>query len=393
MATVAANPYVSRRTRTLTSAPALAVAAFASIGAGAIHAAAIGVHSEHRQAVIAFTIVAAIQIGWGVLALLSSHRALAIAGAVANAVFVAGWVLAKTSGIWFIEGLDVSESVQFADFAAAALASVAVIGAVVTAIRGLRPTSLGQQALVIGAVASTLVAVPAMVAAGSHTHAHGTGADALHVHAGGAGGHVHAASVVAPKPYDPTKPIDLGGVPGVTLQQQARAENLIAVTLARLPQFADYHVAEVNGYKSIGDALTGDEHFINVSYFDDGRILDPDHPESLVYEPDGKGGKKLAAAMYMLAPNQTLNDVPDVGGKLTQWHIHNNLCFTTGGRVAGLTSEGDPCPPGLNKGSQAPMLHVWIEPHACGPFAALEGIGAGQIKQGETRLCDHVHSS
>ena len=37
------------------------------------------------------------------------------------------------------------------------------------------------------------------------------------------------------------------------------------------------------------------------------------------------------------------------------------------------------------------MLHVWITPHPCGPFAALEGVGAGQIKEGETRLCDTAH--
>jgi hypothetical protein len=114
-----------------------------------------------------------------------------------------------------------------------------------------------------------------------------------------------------------------------------------------------------------------------------------------VYEPDpsAPGGKKLAAAMYMLAPNQTLNDVPDVGGPLTQWHIHNNLCFTADGKVAGITSNDGPCGPGLNKGSQAPMLHVWIEPHACGPFAALEGIGAGQIQAGQTRACDTAHGA
>ncbi len=125
------------------------------------------------------------------------------------------------------------------------------------------------------------------------------------------------APAVAPKPYDPTQPIDLGGVPGVTPAEQARAENLIAVTLAYLPHFADYHTAEAAGYSSIGDALTGDEHFINPALFDDGRILDPQYPESLVYEPDrATGGKKLVAAMFMLAPNQTLDDVPDVGGAL-----------------------------------------------------------------------------
>jgi hypothetical protein len=203
--------------------------------------------------------------------------------------------------------------------------------------------------------------------------------------------HESEASSVPPKKYDPALPIDLGGVEGVTPEQQARAENLIAITLARLPQFTDYKVAEAAGFRSIGDALTGDEHFINIAYFDDGAILNPDRPESLVYEPQPDGSKKLVAAMFMLAPNQTLDDVPDIGGSLTQWHIHNNLCFTSEGRVAGLSNAEGKCREGLNSGSQAPMIHVWITPHPCGPFAALEGVGAGQIKEGETRLCDEAH--
>jgi hypothetical protein len=393
MATVTADAFVStRERRALVVSPALAVGAVASIGAGAIHAAAIGVHSEHRQAVITFTIVAAVQLAWGILALLYANRWLAAAGAVANGTAFVGWVMAKTSGIGFIDGLEASEKVQFADFAAAMMALVAVIGAATFVVLGLRAVSLGRAALAVSAVVTTAVAIPAMVSAGSHTHAgggHGHGTTT--VEAGGApAGHSHATTV-APVKYDPTKPIDLGGVPGVSPEQQARAENLIVLTLARLPKYADYRTAEANGYTSIGDAVTGDEHFINISYFDDGRILDPDYPESLVYKPLPNGEKRLAAAMYMLAPDQTLNDVPDVGGKLTQWHIHNNLCFTSTGRVAGLTDANGGCRPGLNKGSQAPMLHVWIEPHPCGPFAALEGVGAGQIKEGETRLCDTAH--
>jgi hypothetical protein len=39
------------------------------------------------------------------------------------------------------------------------------------------------------------------------------------------------------------------------------------------------------------------------------------------------------------------------------------------------------------------MIHVWIVPNVCGPFAALEGVGAGQIKPGQQRLCDHLHSN
>ena len=39
------------------------------------------------------------------------------------------------------------------------------------------------------------------------------------------------------------------------------------------------------------------------------------------------------------------------------------------------------------------MIHVWTEPHPCGPFAALEGVGGGTIAEGETRLCDHAHGT
>lgn len=39
------------------------------------------------------------------------------------------------------------------------------------------------------------------------------------------------------------------------------------------------------------------------------------------------------------------------------------------------------------------MIHVWTVSHPCGPFAALEGVGAGQIHEGEERLCDHAHGA
>ena len=31
------------------------------------------------------------------------------------------------------------------------------------------------------------------------------------------------------------------------------------------------------------------------------------------------------------------------------------------------------------------MIHVWITQNPCGPFAALEGVGAGQVLPGQTR--------
>ena len=100
--------------------------------------------------------------------------------------------------------------------------------------------------------------------------------------------------------------------------------------------------------------------------------------------------------MFMLNKGSTLNDVPDVGGALTQWHIHDNLCFTddpVAPQIAGITSSNGPCPAGQQNFIPVPMMHVWIIPNQCGPFAALEGVGAGQTKPGEARSCDHVHGS
>ena len=378
----------------------LAVAGASSLAAGAIHAAAIGVHSEHREAVVAFTIVAAIQLGWGAIALARPGRVLVTLGALANVGIIAGWILAKANGISFVEGLGEAEDPQLADALAAGLAVVAVLAATAHLLsfgtRALQrsPLLTGSSAVLIAALA-----LPGMLSAGSHAHASGDGGD--HGHAAAAGddhedehedGVDHPpASAVPPKPYDPALPIDLGGVEGVTPQQQAAAENLLAITIVRLPQFEDVTVAESMGFVSIGDGFLGHEHYLNPANMNDDKLLDPDFPESLVYDTSVTP-KKLVAAMFMMNTGDTLDDVPELGGPLTQWHVHDNLCFS-GARVAGLTDVEGNCADGLSKGAATPMIHVWIEAHPCGPFAALEGVAGGTIAEGEERLCDHAHGA
>lgn len=198
-----------------------------------------------------------------------------------------------------------------------------------------------------------------------------------------------------PKPYDPTKPIDLGGTPGVTPAEQHRAETLLRATIADLRRFEYPAEAVAAGYRSIGDGLTGDEHFVKWSDVDDGHILDPTRPESLVYEVrDGR--QQIAAAMYMLPFGSRFTDAPDVGGTLTQWHVHSDLCLTNSAddkTLSGFVGTNGTCPPGSSKAGNTPMLHVWVVPNACGPFASLEGVGAGQVPPGQQRLCDTAHGS
>ena len=613
--------------------PGLAVAALASLGAGAVHAAATGIHAEHPQLARIFVVMTVLQLSVGLWALVRPNRLAAGAVAAVNLAAVAGWLATRLVGISWVDGLEPREAAQFADTICAALGAAAAGTALAALLVGRRPAPQRHR-LAVPSLLVAAMAVPAMWAGGTHVHSHAhndaslaAGADG-HVHTDGStdaaaadghthtdgstdaattdtthnhaaastdwprpwdpakgadlsgvpgvsaeqearaqkliddtlkylpkwstpeaaiadgyrsigdagtgsehyikfgliadnafldatkpeslvydvdgdkrtlagamyiagamatddpkltdfagplmtwhnhgdlcweggkvigvvnpvtnacdrganlgaqfpmihvwirahqcgpfaalegvgagqaavpeaqrvdlcnGGHNHGSSgataTATAKPYDPTQPIDLSGVPGVTPEQQAAAENLVAVTLVRLPQWSDYKVAEAAGFKSIGDGITGVEHFIQWDWINDSVALDPDHPESLVYEPQPDGSKKLVSAMYMLPDTVTLDKVPNIGGGLMQWHIHDNLCFTNDPvqpRVAGLTNSQGGCAAPLVKFQPAPMIHVWIVPHKCGPFAALEGVGAGQVQAGQEHLCDHVHGA
>ena len=257
------------------------------------------------------------------------------------------------------------------------------------------PARLGLPAIGVGAVT-----VVAMMSGATHTHSEDAGeghshdeASATTVAAAHDAADAHDAATVA---FDPTMPIDLAGVDGVTPAQQAFAENLVAVNVVRLPQWADPAVAEAAGFHSIGDADSGHEHYVNWRWIDDDVWLDPDAPESLVYQPQPDGSKKLVSAMYMLPDDMALEDVPDYGGTLMQWHIHDDLCLTADPVAPQVGSDTGPdgtCRPPLVKVGDWAMIHVWIVPHECGPFASLEGGGAGSILEGEQRWCDHAHGS
>ncbi len=229
-----------------------------------------------------------------------------------------------------------------------------------------------------------------VVAAATGADHHGTGDDASTVTPAAAHPDAAAHEPAVAVPYDPDLPIDLSGIDGVTPEQQAEAENIVSSTLLGLPQWTDPAVAEAAGFRSIGDGGTGTEHLVNQAFMDDDTILDPDKPESLVFDTSG-GGRELVAAMYMLKRGTPLDEAPTLGGDLMQWHTHQDLCFNAQGKVAGLIKADGTCPGGLVKPEETPMIHVWIEPHPCGPFAALEGIGAGAIAEGEERLCDTAH--
>jgi hypothetical protein len=255
------------------------------------------------------------------------------------------------------------------------------------------PSRVPRRRALAGAVAAfALVLVAGACGSSSHPAANGPGTVL-------ASTTTTARATTTTAPIEATVPgvgtIRLDSETGVTPTELKRADTLIASTITDLRRFRTPAEAYAAGYRSIGDAVTGDEHFVNWAYVTDGHILDPQRPESIVYEYRN-GAQTAVAAMYMLPFGSTFANVPDVGGPLTQWHVHRDLCLTNNPQqkvVAGLTSVDGGCPAGTSKAGNTPMLHVWAVPNPCGPFAALEGIGAGQVPAGQTRNCDTRNAS
>ncbi|HEX2577491.1 MAG TPA: hypothetical protein VHK88_14145 [Aquihabitans sp.] len=390
--------------------------AFASFGAAAIHFGFAPTHLAANDVHGAFFLaVAWFQVIWALGIAFRPGQLLVRLGIVGNLGVLAVWIVSRTVGI-----SGEVEPFGYPDTVAAVLEATIVVGGLAYATgwltrrsvsSGLSGAMLGASAIAVAALASTSM-LPSLAGdhgpGGHHADAaaedgshgddhgddHGEPAAVTEVAAaahdeGHDEGTAHEASA-EPVPYDPDLPIDLGGTEGVTPKEQAQAENLIAVTLLQLPQWSDPKVAEAAGFRSIGDGGTGTEHFINREFQNDDVFLDPNKPESLVFDVED-GERKLAAAMYMVKPGTPLDEVPDMGGELMQWHIHDNLCYSPQGTVAGVTNAEGECRPGLIKPPETPMIHVWIRSHECGPFAALEGLGAGSIAEGEERLCDEAH--
>ncbi len=433
-------------------------AAYASIGAGLIHGVAVGLHADHESLARVFMALTFVQVGWGIIAISRLQWAVVLVGCAINGTAIVGWILTRTSGISFVSGLEIAEKPQPADTLGALLAAAAigaslwawhrrdvpvketlhlnavylcsaitlcalwsVTGHVHAHIQDVALTDSGLTVTADGVIVSpstiapveistststvpaslsttdsiatkkkTVIAAPSTVAnttttTVSHSHALTT-AQAL------------AAASGWPRPYDPASPIDFSGIDGVTTEQAARATTLIQSAKRDLPKYAKTSTAIADGYLSIGDGATGFEHFIKYSLLNDGRVLDTAAPESLVYEVKGDV-KTLVSAMFIANPGTPLTDTTLVNyaGGLMQWHVHSNLCWVTINgvpKVVGVTNAAGVCLLGALQPAGAPMVHVWIAPHVCGPFAALEGNAAGVAAASDEErvdLCNKDH--
>lgn len=368
----------------------LAIPALASLGAGVIHLAVLAGEVDHRSVVVAFLVVAAAQLVWCAVALTAHRRSVAIIGVILGLAVVGVWIAATTRGIGWVTGFTEPRRIRLDDLIAATLAVVAALGAARVAVHPAAPRPVPRWSIGIAGVVIVVLVVPAVVVAASGQV--GDAVPAAGEVSAHAGSHAAGPSV---RPFDPARPLDLSGVPGVTPAQEAAAARLVERTGQRLPRFADPAVAVRAGFRSLGDASTGVEHLVNWAYLDDDHVLDPDHPEALVYERRPGKPRRLLAAMYMLTPGTTREDIPDVGGNLLRWHVDDTLCMDpdpVDPHLAGLAAADGTCPAPTVPVPPVPMVHVWITPHPCGPFAGIEDLGVGTVDR-SAAACAHVHGS
>lgn len=153
-----------------------------------------------------------------------------------------------------------------------------------------------------------------------------------------------------------------------TPEQELAAQHLLAETVEAVRRYADPAVAAADGYDVEG--ISGNDfHADNPSLKNDGFILEPTKPETLVYAM-GADGPVLLGAMFQT--DAMGEPGPTVGGPLTPWHAHGNICFT----IIGLMGATDPfgqCPLGtLSVPHSNEMMHVWTIAGAPEPFGDLD---------------------
>jgi hypothetical protein len=145
-----------------------------------------------------------------------------------------------------------------------------------------------------------------------------------------------------------------------TAAQQSAANQLVSQTTATLTKYASLSAATAAGYVPATNPKGYVVHYANWQTAKDGPVLDPSDPPFLVYA-NTVSGPVLLGAMYLGAgPCQP---GPDIGGSLTQWHAHDNLCLSPAThQVVGNTDATGTCATGVHNTSTYFMLHVWVAP-------------------------------
>jgi hypothetical protein len=230
--------------------------------------------------------------------------------------------------------------------------------------RRARPARCLLLVSVAWATSLSVVALNRAAIAESAAHEHGAGQVQASANNEASTGHVHATGHDKASPHQHAT-----GSCQPTSAQRTTASKLVADTRLGLARFADLRDALAAGYAPHLRVREAVKHYFNPAYVTDGRALDPARPEGLLYAFTPRG-PVVVAAVYLT--NRAGEPGKAVGGCLTQWHVHHNLCSSdpARGMITGLRTRDGACPRGQVPWAASPMLHTWVIDVPGGPFAA-----------------------
>lgn len=112
------------------------------------------------------------------------------------------------------------------------------------------------------------------------------------------------------------------------------------------------------------------EHLFKWTAVEDDRVLDPREPEGFLYSVED-GRWALRAVVYIMPTRYNFANTTRIAGGAGQWHSHPTICLKGDPLETPALGVVDPfCAAGRNFPDTL-MLHVWVTPNACGPFAPL----------------------
>ena len=265
------------------------------------------------------------------------------------------------------------------------LASVATAALLVVAVTSVADAT-GHAAPTKSAMAGGMTSAPPPGSGSeSKTPAAGSGSSSTgSMGSMGSAGATTAAGICPNVPGTNTMPngMVMAPVPSTppTAVQHAAAASLASETEQGVSQYDSVDVAEADGYRPISQRPQPFTHYLNPSIIKSGDVLDPSKPSALMYA-NTVDGPVLIGAMY-LGPGPC-EPGPDVGGSLTQWHAHDNLC-TMDGQLVGRTTATGGCTEGTHNPTTYFMLHVWTAPQLASQYqfqADLPAAGNAIIRQ------------
>jgi len=163
-----------------------------------------------------------------------------------------------------------------------------------------------------------------------------------------------------------------------TAAQRAAAEQLVSETSADIQKYSSLSAAEAAGYMPITPGKGPMTHYANWSLVRPDNVLNPEAPPSLMYA-NTVDGPVLIGAMYF-GP-EPCQPGPDIGGPLTDWHAHSNLCVDSQHQVVGNTDATGGCANGVHNTQTLFMLHVWTAPQLAAQYQFQADLPPGALSQ------------